>query len=165
MIRSAKRGWVSNRRCTLVTQRTGVNQVMVDGDVLASQDHHAWYIGARGVVRYDGSRPVRLAAVVAGGLCIHRDGDRTNCQRSNLLRATFSQVLQGRRKRKNTRSAYKGVTPYGRGRWQVRVADRHVAYCATEIEAARMYDQVARETFGPYARTNFPVDRTPQPAD
>lgn len=163
MHKSAKRGWVSNRRCVLTSgSRVSPLSVLVDADVLQHLDQYAWYASDRGVVRYQGGhRPhtVYLAAVVSGGLCIHRDGDKSNCQRENLIPATFSQIQQGRHKRRNSRSRFKGLSLV-KGKWVARIGTGHIGYFASETDAARAYDSAVIALRGPYARNlNFPAIR------
>jgi hypothetical protein len=92
----------------------------------------------------------------------HRDGDGLNNQRHNLRPATRSQQMMNRAKAAGCSSRFKGVSWNKReGAWE--------AYCGTsgrgrrrlgmfsdEIEAAKAYDDAAREMFGQFARLNFP---------
>lgn len=98
----------------------------------------------------------------------HRDGDRLNCQRSNLRAATQSQNLQNTRLRtKGTVTGFKGVShiPNRKGtpnrytakiRWQGKRLQ--LGWFRTAEEAAYAYDARARELFGEFACLNFPQE-------
>lgn len=89
----------------------------------------------------------------------HIDGNPLNNRRSNLRPATHAQ--NNRNRRGWSASGYKGVYwDKQRRKWQARIQhnDRmqHLGYFNSRIEAARAYDDAARDLFGPYAALNFP---------
>src|ERR1700733_9852189 len=97
----------------------------------------------------------------------HRDGNTLDCRRQNLRVATSKQNSHNMRKKTNkTSSKYKGVyfhkTQPGCKKWQVNICVEgrrsFVGVFETEEEAARAYDEVAREAFGAFACVNFPRD-------
>jgi hypothetical protein len=105
----------------------------------------------------------------------HRDHDGLNNQRGNLRVATGSQNQHNRRKRFGTSSQFKGVswlkgTVYNgkqyAGKWQARIQIRfdsksqsqYLGYFTDEVEAALAYDAAARQHFGEFALTNFPLE-------
>lgn len=104
---------------------------------------------------------VRMHNFLLGRGVDHRDGNRLNNQRSNLRRATSMQQNQNRPVRRGTRSGFKGVgfyAPGGTWRARIGVAGKTIwcRYFKTPEEAARAYDDAARQHFGEFARLNFP---------
>ena len=96
----------------------------------------------------------------------HEDCDGLNNQRSNLRPATGRQNQGNRRKAsvhggRAVSSRWKGVglfKPTGRWRAYIQLNGRqkHLGFFADEDDAARAYDAAARESFGEFARVNFP---------
>ena len=99
----------------------------------------------------------------AGQRVDHRDNNGLNCQRSNMRFATPSQNQHnsGRRIYKGMRSSrFKGVHWAKHvGKWLAQIAcDRKRFYLGLFIEeedAARAYDQKAKELHGEFAKLNF----------
>lgn len=95
----------------------------------------------------------------------HKDGNGLNCQKYNLRPATQGQNQGNEKLSRNNSSGYKGVhwmdrlNPW-RAQIKVNRRNQHLGFFATPEEAARAYDQAAREHFGEYARLNFPGLRT-----
>jgi hypothetical protein len=95
----------------------------------------------------------------------HGYGDGLNNQRYNLRPATSSQNSMNRRKPVLSRvstSQYKGVSRV-RDRWRVQIksvdkATTHGGYYSTEIEAAKRYDELAKQHYGEFAKLNFPEE-------
>lgn len=91
----------------------------------------------------------------------HRDGDPLNNRPGNLREATIAENMRNRRANRAGTSAFKGVSWKMRiSRWEVRCADpsgeqRHLGYFTDEIDAARAYDDAAREWHGAFAKLNF----------
>lgn len=92
----------------------------------------------------------------------HINGDGLDNRRSNLRLATHSQNQANRGKTHGRLSRYKGVRVYARS-YGCNVWCRGVQYreggFATEEDAARAYDRLARKLFGEYACLNFPDER------
>jgi hypothetical protein len=93
----------------------------------------------------------------------HKDMNGLNNQRENLRIATPSQNAANKNKRKDSSCVYKGVSLMeGKKKkyWYARVSHLGKFICirgfATPEEAARAYDELVREIYGPFARTNFP---------
>jgi hypothetical protein len=90
-----------------------------------------------------------------------RNESRLDNRRANLRLATLSQSRAGARLRGDNTSGYRGVTWSARnGQWQAQIqvaGKRHfLGYFASKEDAARAYDEAAREAFGEFARLNLP---------
>lgn len=97
----------------------------------------------------------------------HRDGNPLNNRRSNLRAATHSQNMANKAAHRNNRSGLKGVyrAPTGKGGgrpWRAAIQakkQRHFLGTFTTAEqAARAYDEAAREHHGEFAHLNFPIE-------
>jgi hypothetical protein len=93
----------------------------------------------------------------------HIDGDGFNNQRSNLRPASASENGGNRKKQAGASSQYKGVGwDKTKGKWKAHIAKDKQHYWLglfkVEEEAARAYDDKARELYGPFARLNFPQE-------
>ena len=91
----------------------------------------------------------------------HRNGNKLDNRRANLASATAGQNAHARRKTKKKKSSkYKGVTWLKSQKcWQARLMKNYkpvfLGNFANEIEAAKAYDQKAKELFKEFAVTNF----------
>jgi hypothetical protein len=97
----------------------------------------------------------------------HANGDGLDNRRCNLRLATFSQNCANRRPRTDTATGFKGVSRLG-NKWRARIqidGRRTVlGSFATPEQAAAAYDAAALETFGVFARLNFPQTTTKETA-
>lgn len=94
----------------------------------------------------------------------HINGNTLDNRRSNLRVCTPSQNRQNQRRRDDTISGFKGVAlcrVTGRWKAQIKVDGRsfHLGMFKQARDAARAYDEAARERFGEFARLNFPDER------
>jgi len=93
-----------------------------------------------------------------GMICDHRNHDTLfNCK-ENLRNVTNSQNAMNRNKASNNTSGYKGVSKH-KNKWDAQIKkDGRLMFlksCATAEEAARVYDDKAKELFGEFALLNF----------
>jgi hypothetical protein len=102
-----------------------------------------------------------------GLVCDHFDTVGLNNRRCNLRNCTRQQNIHNLSKCNRGTSCYKGVFWDKRlKKWCAKICcDNKVyrlGYFDSEIDAARAYDQKARELFGPFAYLNFPnADKVP----
>lgn len=92
----------------------------------------------------------------------HKNGNGLDNRRENLRLATTSQNIANAPKRRGAyTSRFKGVTRHSQGRWQALVTkdyQRHyLGLFDSEEDAARAYDEKARQLHGEFAWLNFPV--------
>lgn len=87
----------------------------------------------------------------------HRDGDKLNNQKDNLRYATLSGNARNSGIRKDNTSGYKGICKR-RNRWQAYIYHNckqlHLGSFVTKEEAAKAYDNAARDLYGDFARLN-----------
>lgn len=90
----------------------------------------------------------------------HINRDMLDNRKENLRLATVSQNQQNRNSKSKNTTGYKGVSyykPLGKYKAQIHKMGiaKHIGYYETAIEAAKAYDEKAKEIFGKFARTNF----------
>jgi hypothetical protein len=83
----------------------------------------------------------------------HRDGERANNSPDNLRPATNSQNQANRKA--SSATGFKGVTMHETGKFQAQCAGKYLGLFSDAECAARVYDAVARRTYGEFARLNF----------
>jgi hypothetical protein len=109
----------------------------------------------------EGKSTVYMHTFIMGVSVDHHDCNGLNNSRSNLRPCTTSQNQANKRKHKNATSRYKGIWwAKDRKHWRCQVmvgrkAIRRGGFLSEE-SAARVYDELAKEHFGPFARLNFP---------
>jgi hypothetical protein len=118
-------------------------------------------------VRWAKNRNVKMHQVIMGteeGKVIdHINGNGLDNRRANVRFATAQQNGWNKRKQRgNYSSKYKGVHwAKKRNQWRARIKCNgrsiHLGRFETEEEAARAYDEKAKELFGEFAWLNFPV--------
>ena len=102
-----------------------------------------------------------LGLVSGDGLCAdHINSNGLDNRRTNLRICVASQNQANRGKQKNCKSGFKGVSWNKSNRkWVslIQVLGKHIYLGGFDckINAARAYDEKAKEVFGEFARTNF----------
>ena len=99
-----------------------------------------------------------LARTPKGMSTDHINGNRLDNRKKNLRVCTHSENCKNRGNRIDNKTGYKGVFPYGNGRFRVKIKldgkMLHVGLYDTADQAARAYNRKAKELFGKYARLN-----------
>jgi hypothetical protein len=108
---------------------------------------------------------VYLHRVIAGASASeqvdHRNGDPSDCRRSNLRLCCIAENARNSRKqRRVTTSRFKGVSRCRRtGRWRAYIKQHGKVTCLgrfrDELDAARSYDTAALRMFGAFAKLNL----------
>lgn len=147
-------------------QLTQGKVALVDDEDFDRVNQFKWYAAeSRGRVyagRQANKKTVFMHCFLAGQTGIdHKDGNGLNNQRDNIRLATKSQNQHNRRKLLKGSSVFKGVCWDDKSRaWRssIRVNQTQVylGIFECEIDAAHVYDYVARIYFGEFARLNFP---------
>jgi hypothetical protein len=100
-----------------------------------------------------------IAGTPKGAQTDHWNHDTLDNREENLRVCTYSENGRNRGKQKNNTSGFKGVTADGQ-RWRARIALDEKYHCIgtydTPEEAARVYDESAKELHGEFASLNFP---------
>jgi len=86
--------------------------------------------------------------------------DRLDNRKANLRFASSAENARNSSGPRSSTSRYKGVSWYtDYGKWRAAIGHngrfRHIGYFSSEEDAARAYDEKARELFGDFAATNF----------
>lgn len=160
----------SGSRCgkmkAIKLQRSGEVAVVDDSD-FGLVSRFVWHLRKSKKHRYAytsvNSKPVYMHKLLLKRrgfkLVDHKDGDGLNNRRANLRPCTYAQNQFNQRKHRGL-SQYKGVYRLkSSGKWVARIGfdykDIYLGTFTIEKEAARAYDQKARELFKEYARLNF----------
>lgn len=145
--------------------------VKVDDDIYEKYGHLHWRLDSRGYPYkvFENAHDLRkgklLHRVVLGvddpnQRIDHITGDKLDARRENLRRCTNAENTRNAPKRTvSSTSPYKGVHLMANGQWRASImADYtkiNLGNYTDAAEAAYVYDQVALQLFGTFARTNI----------
>ena len=149
---------------------------IVDDDVFEWASQHRWHTSNRGYAlrkvylngKAGGGQYIHLHRIVTGAVegqeVDHINHDTLDNRRCNLRVCSHAQNLWNVRKRTGCTSEYKGVYwDAVREKWGVTIRTngrtRGVGRFATELEAARVYDEAVRAERGEFAVTNLEAVR------
>ncbi len=126
-----------------------------------------WYLHGDYVVRHEKGKRIYLHRAIMqpseGMVVDHKNRNKLDNTRENLLVCTQMENSQNRSKRNGSSSRFLGVNYHKRSRkWTARITFEgerlFLGYFVDEVEAARAYDRKAVELFGDFARLNFPEE-------
>lgn len=160
---------------TIVNRKKEVFEILLDDEGLELFNKYSWCVNNIGYLVSTYFEGTKCKAKMFARILLnienknlyadHMDGNKLNNQISNLRLVTHKQNLANRGKFKNSLSKYKGVRIDPRRknikyRASIRIEGKSVNLGAfnDEIEAAKAYDKAASDSFGVYARINFPID-------
>lgn len=147
-------------KCIPLTQGKAA---LVDDEDFDKLNQYKWCFDGQYAQRKVGNKTIRMHRVILDSPQVdHIDGDGLNNQRSNLRVCTHTQNQMNRAKHKIMSSKYKGVswnkpTEKWRARIETNQGSLYLGLFEVEEEAARAYDEAAKENFGEFARLNFPA--------
>jgi len=164
----SRAAWPDNRepRCIPLTRGRFAVVDAADYPALARYD---WFVEGAAphlyAVRKEKGKSVKMHRQIldapAGLVVDHIDHDGLNNRRGNLRLATFSENCRNQKKSAKATSRYKGVFWHKRvKKWAAHISaegrQHHLGYFGDEGEAARAYDEAARELHKAFAAVNFP---------
>ncbi len=140
---------------------------LVDDNDFEQLNKHKWYAqaltyGGFAAVRWQSNGTVSMHRQIMNaprGLDVdHKNHNTLDNRRANLRICTRSQNLYNQLPQKNRTSRYRGVTFHG-GSWEARIKkNRNAIYIGRfplEIEAAKAYDEKAKELYAEFACLNL----------
>ncbi|MFA5382234.1 MAG: AP2 domain-containing protein [Candidatus Micrarchaeia archaeon] len=157
---------------------------LVDDADYAELSKHKWHVrkirnkfyavraiwNPKGVISFSMHREILGLKKGDRKLVDHRDDNGLNNQRSNIRTCSVSQNAMNKLSNAGSSSKYKGVCwDKWSKKWRasIMIAGKGVflGNFKTELEAAKTYDDAAREHFGEFAKTNFSIENfTPKSA-
>lgn len=144
-------------------------RVTIDAEDLPKVLDRQWTAAGNGCVLSQQNGPVYLHRIILGlstgdGMEVdHRNHNRRDNRKENLRLADRVQQAGNMRKYGICTSKFKGVC-WSDGVWRADIQAngqrRPLGRFASEVDAALVYDQAAREIFGDFACVNFPAMHT-----
>lgn len=146
-------------------------EVLIDDEDEDLYDKHTWHKDINGYAstnirinsKYKKFNFHRMIMDIEDSkVCVdHINHNTLDNRRSNLRLVTCHQNAMNRKSHKNTLSIFKGISfRKDCKKWQARIMYNykliHLGLFESEIEAAKAYDQKAKELFGEFAFLNFP---------
>lgn len=149
---------------------TATHSILVDPEDKELLNGSNWFIGVNGYVvrncrKGDKKSQELLHRLImkceSGEYVDHINLDRLDNRRSNLRKCSNQQNSWNSGLSKANRSGYKGVSWHKQcSKWTVRIKanGKHhsLGLHVNKVEAAKAYDNAAKEYFGEFARLNFP---------
>ena len=136
---------------------------IIDDEDFERVSRFTWRLGEHGypIATVNGRRPNSILRMHNFLVEIdHENRDKLDNQKKNLRVATRSQNMANRPPYKNNKSGYRGVRKRG-SFWRVNISKKgkqtFIGKFANILDAARAYDKAAREEYGKFAFTNFPM--------
>lgn len=112
-----------------------------------------------GAITYKPYLHREVMGAVKGQQIDHRDRNPFNNQKCNLRFSNQSQNMMNRTRSLKSKNKFRGVSP-SHGKWFARVKVRGKTVCSKcfdrEEDAAKAYDNMARDLHGDFAVLNFP---------
>lgn len=145
-------------------------EALVDDEDYERVSQHKWYAGKirntyyamHGIQKPDGHWTTEYMHNLITGYpqTDHKNGNGLDNQKKNLRLASDADNQHNYRLPRNNTSGYKGVNWDKRdNKWRARITvngkQRTIGRYDDIIEAARAYDEAARNHFGEFARTNL----------
>ena len=132
---------------------------IVDDEDFEFLNQWKWSMDGKGYACHQGMKMHRVITdAPANMFCDHINGNRLDNRKCNIRFVTNKQNIWNQKKKSTNTSGYKGVS-FQNGKWHSKITANgkqyHIGYYETKEEAAKAYDEKAKELHGDYARTNF----------
>lgn len=154
-----------------ITQRDGsVHAVLYDAEDATLVESYRWHVSESNSVpglfyaraTADRRNIAMHVLLMDRPLVDHINHNGLDNRRGNLRLATKGQnAANSIRRTRGKDSMFRGVGWRAHAsKWVARLADRHLGYFETEVDAAKAYDAAATEMFGEFATLNFPAGKS-----
>lgn len=168
------------KKITINSKLYGKKQILVDNEDYSSMLQHTWYIikgvntfyAVSNICRNGWAKRIWMHREIlndpTGKVVDHKDGNGLNNQKNNLRACTRRENGRNRKSHKGSSSKYLGVSlnakrKHGYRYWTANIRDeKRLIWLGQfpftkkgEIEAAKKYDEKAKEIFGEFANLNF----------
>ena len=158
-------------KCKLSTLKLFVKVDDADFESLSKHNWQAWrsrkdstYYAVRNVKDENGKRRIvlmhrEIMNASKNQMVDHANRDGLDCQCLNLRFCNHSESNINKRSHKDSSSKYIGVSWFRRdGKWKAQICldhkNRHIGYYINEIDAAKAYNEKAKELHGEFATIN-----------
>ena len=153
--------------CAVFVLSNTKEEVIVDLEQVETLSHFCWYGKTGEWDKYaramSHGKEIKMHRLIMGvtDLKIHVDhinGNTYDNRKSNLRLADNATNHMNQKGRKDNKSGYKGVS-FRDGKWTARIGNGgyyHLGTFKTAEEAAKAYDEKAKELYGEFALLNFP---------